>query len=93
MIGLMEWAASNAMLPFLDEGEISVGTAINIEHRAPTMIGALVKADAVLESHDDRFYVFRVTAHNGAAEIGRGTVTRGDCESGEGGGKAREAQF
>jgi fluoroacetyl-CoA thioesterase len=76
MIGLMEWAASNAMLPYLDEGEISVGTAINIEHRAPTTIGMAVKADAVLESENGRFYVFRVTAHNGKAEIGRGTVTR-----------------
>ncbi|MBZ5507636.1 MAG: thioesterase [Acidobacteriia bacterium] len=76
MIGLMEWAASNAMLPFLDEGEISVGTAINIEHRAPTTIGALVKSEAVLESHNERFYIFRVTAHNGLAEIGCGTVTR-----------------
>jgi predicted thioesterase len=35
-----------------------------------------VTAEAVLESHNERFYVFRVTAHNGAAEIGRGTVTR-----------------
>ena len=76
MIGLMEWAAANAMLPFLDEGEISVGTAINIEHRAPTTIGALVKTEAVLETQNERFYVFRVTAHNGKAEIGRGTVTR-----------------
>jgi fluoroacetyl-CoA thioesterase len=76
MIGLMEWAASNAMLPFCEPGEISVGTAINIEHRAPTTIGARVKAEAVLESTSGRFYVFRVTAHNGAAEIGRGTVTR-----------------
>jgi fluoroacetyl-CoA thioesterase len=76
MIGLMEWAASNALLPFCDEGEISVGTAINIEHRAPTTIGAVVKAEAVLESNSGRFYVFRVTAHNGVAEIGRGTVTR-----------------
>lgn len=76
MIGLMEWAASNAMLPFLDEGEISVGTAINIEHRAPTTIGARVKTEAVLESSEGRFFTFRVTAHNGAAEIGRGTVTR-----------------
>src|SRR5580765_6484872 len=75
MIGLMEWAAANAMLPYLDEGEISVGTAINIEHRAPTTIGARVKADAVLESSDGRFLVFRVIAHNGKAEIGRGTVT------------------
>ncbi|MGC2694800.1 MAG: thioesterase family protein [Candidatus Angelobacter sp.] len=76
MIGLMEWAAANALLPHCDEGEISVGTAINIEHRAPTTIGARVKAEAVLESNAGRFYVFRVTAHNGAAEIGRGTVTR-----------------
>ena len=76
MIGLMEWAASNAMLPYCEEGEISVGTAINIEHRAPTTIGARVKAEAVLESTTGRFYVFRVTAHNSAAEIGRGTVTR-----------------
>ena len=76
MIGLMEWAAANAMLPFLDEGEISVGTAINIEHRAPTTIGDVVKTQAVLESENGRFYVFRVTAHNGKAEIGRGTVTR-----------------
>ena len=35
MIGLMEWAAANAMKPYCDEGEISVGTAINIEHRPP----------------------------------------------------------
>src|SRR5215467_6874153 len=76
MIGLMEWAASNALLPYCDEGEISVGTAINIEHRAPTTIGARVKAEAILESNSGRFYVFRVTAHNGTAEIGRGTVTR-----------------
>ena len=76
MIGLMEWAAAKAMLPYCDEGEISVGTAINIEHRAPTGIGALVKTEAVLESTNGRFYVFRVTAHNGVEEIGRGTITR-----------------
>jgi fluoroacetyl-CoA thioesterase len=76
MIGLMEWAAANAMLEFCEQGEISVGTAINIEHRAPTTAGARVKAEAVLESSKGRFYVFRVTAHNGVEEIGRGTVTR-----------------
>ena len=76
MIGLMEWAAANAMKPFCEEGEISVGTAINIEHRAPTTVGAEVVAEAELESISDRFYIFRVTAHNGVKEIGRGTVTR-----------------
>lgn len=76
MIALMEQAASLAMAPFADPGEISVGTAINVEHRAATKIGAKVKANAVLESQNGRFYVFRVTAHNGEREIGRGTVTR-----------------
>ncbi len=76
MIGLMEVAAFNALLPFCEEGEITVGTAINIEHRAPTTPGARVKAEAELESISGRFFVFRVTAHNGVAEIGRGTVTR-----------------
>jgi fluoroacetyl-CoA thioesterase len=76
MIGLMEWAASNAMKSYCEEGEISVGTAIHIEHRAPTTVGAEVVAEAVLESIQDRFYIFRVTAHNGLKEIGRGTVTR-----------------
>src|SRR5512133_985102 len=62
MIGLMETAAYNALKPFCDQGEISVGTAINIEHRAAATIGALVKARAELESVDGRFFVFRVTA-------------------------------
>jgi fluoroacetyl-CoA thioesterase len=90
MIGLMEWAASNALAPYCEEGEISVGTAINIEHRAATSIGARVKAEAVLESNNGRFYVFRVTAHNGAAEIGRGTVTRAFVNPAKA--AAREAQ-
>jgi predicted thioesterase len=76
MIGLMEQAAFLALAPYGDPGEISVGTAINIEHRAATGIGATVTAEAVLESQAGRFYVFRVTAHNGEREIGRGTVTR-----------------
>lgn len=76
MIGLMEVAAANAMKPYCENGEISVGTAINIEHRAPTTIGQHVKAEAELESNNGRFFVFRVKAHNGVEQIGRGTVTR-----------------
>lgn len=76
MIGMMEQAAFLAMAPYCEPGEISVGTAINIEHRVATGLGATVKAEAVLESVNGRFYVFRVTAHNGEKEIGRGTVSR-----------------
>lgn len=76
MIRLMETAAFHALHPYSEAGEITVGTAINVEHRAATGIGATVKAEAVLESTDGRFYVLRVTAHDGKQQIGRGTVTR-----------------
>jgi len=76
MIRLMETAAFHALHPYCDEGELTVGTAINIEHRAATGVGARVKAEAVLESFDGRFYVLRVIARDDRQEIGRGTVSR-----------------
>ena len=76
MIGLMETAAFRALQPYCEGDELSVGTAINIEHRAATGIGALVKAEARLESGNGRFYIFRVSARDDVQEIGRGTVTR-----------------
>lgn len=76
MIRLMETAAFHALQPYCEGDEITVGTSINIEHRAASGIGARVKAEAVLESFDGRFYVLRVTARDDAQEIGRGTVSR-----------------
>src|SRR5580698_9385232 len=76
MIGLMETAAFLALQPYCEGDEISVGTAINIQHRAASGIGAHITAEAVLESFDGRFYTLRVTARDDAQEIGRGTVGR-----------------
>jgi predicted thioesterase len=76
MIGWMEAAGFHALLPFCEGDEVSVGTAINIIHRAPTGIGTTVKCEALLESFDGRFYTFRVSAHNGAEVIGYGTIGR-----------------
>ena len=76
MIRLMEIAAFLALHPYCDEGEITVGTAINIEHRAASGVGAHIRAEAVLESFDGRFYELRVMARDDTQEIGRGTVKR-----------------
>jgi len=76
MIRLMETAAFRALQPYCEGDEITVGTSINVEHRAASGIGAMIKAEAVLESFDGRFYILRVTAHDGTQEIGRGTVGR-----------------
>ena len=40
MIRLMETAAFHALQPFCEGDEITVGTSINIEHRAASGIGA-----------------------------------------------------
>jgi fluoroacetyl-CoA thioesterase len=76
MIRLMETAAFLALQPYCEGDEISVGTAIHIEHRAASGIGARIRAEAVLESFDGRFYLVRVTAWDDVQEIGRGTVGR-----------------
>jgi len=76
MIRLMEIAAFNALQPYCEGDEITVGTAINIQHRAASGIGTKIRAEAVLESFDGRFYTVRVTAWDDAQEIGRGTVSR-----------------
>jgi fluoroacetyl-CoA thioesterase len=76
MIRLMETAAFNALQPYCEGDEITVGTAINIQHRAASGIGARIHAEAVLESFDGRFYVLRVTARDDVQEIGRGSVGR-----------------
>jgi fluoroacetyl-CoA thioesterase len=80
MIGWMEVAGANALQPYCEGDEITVGTAINIEHLAACTVGAEVHCDATLETEDGRQYVLRVSARadqNGHTfEIGRGTVSR-----------------
>ena len=76
MIRLMETAAFYALQPYCEGDEITVGTSINIEHRAASGIGSRIQAKAVLESFDGRFYTVRVTASDDTQEIGRGTVGR-----------------
>ncbi len=76
MIGWMEAAGFEALLPFCEGDEVSVGTAINIIHRAATGIGATVKCEAVLEEFDGRFYTFQVSAHDGNEMLGHGTIRR-----------------
>jgi len=76
MIRLMETAAFHALQPYCEGDEITVGTAIHVEHRAASGLGSKVRVEAVLESFDGRFYTVRVTAWDDVQEIGRGTVGR-----------------
>lgn len=77
MIRLMETAGFIALQPYAEGDEITVGTKIEVEHRAATPAGAKVTAEAVVESFDGRFYTLRVRAWlDDKQEIGRGTISR-----------------
>lgn len=74
LVALMEAAAVNALV--LDEGESSVGTALEIKHSAATPIGLKVWAEAELVEVDRRRLVFEVKAYDDVEEIGSGRHER-----------------
>ena len=90
MIRLMETAAFHALQPYCEGDEITVGTSIHVEHRAASGIGTRVRAEAVVESFDGRFYTVRVSATDGSQEIGRGTVGRAVVSVGKFAAKVRK---
>lgn len=77
MIALMEKATCTACEDLLDEGETTVGTAINITHDKASGLGELVKATATLTQVDGRKLSFDVIAQDSKGDtIGKGTITR-----------------
>ncbi len=92
MIRLMETAAFHALQPYCEGDEITVGTSIHVEHRVASGIGTRVKAEAVVESFDGRFYTVRVSASDGSQEIGRGTVGRAVVSAGKFAARVRKSR-
>jgi predicted thioesterase len=76
MIALMERAAVSAVDPHLPAGYQTVGTRVDIEHLAPSPVGAQVTAHARLTAVDGRKFVFEVQAHDAKGVIGRGVHER-----------------
>lgn len=76
MVALMEQAASELCDKYIEEGLSTVGTALNIQHLAPTPVGAKVRAVATVTNYDGRKICFDVEAYDEAGLIGKGTHER-----------------
>ena len=76
MIALMEQAASSSLLPFLEEGQGSVGVHLDVSHEAATPIGMTVRAESEVTEINGKQIVFAVSAYDEAGLIGRGTHKR-----------------
>lgn len=76
MSALMENAAMTCLQSFLEEGQGSVGTHLDISHDAPTPIGMKVWAETTVTAVEGKKITFEVAAYDEAGEIGRGTHER-----------------
>lgn len=76
MIAAMEQAASELLAKHLQEGQTSVGTAVNIAHTAATPLGMRVTATATVTAVDGKRVDFDVSASDELGEIGHGTHSR-----------------
>ena len=76
MVALMEQAASELCDKHLSDGLSTVGTALNIQHLAPTPVGAQVRAIATVTEYDGRKACFDVEAYDEVGLIGKGTHER-----------------
>lgn len=76
MIALMEQAAYSSVAPYLEDGQGTVGTKLNVSHDAATPVGMKVWAESELCELDGRRLVFTVKAYDECGLIGQGTHER-----------------
>ena len=76
MIALMENTAMESVAPYLQEGEGTVGTLINVKHVAATPLGGEVRCECELVEVDRSRLVFTVRAFDGRGTVGEGTHER-----------------
>lgn len=76
LIGILERTARQAIAPFLEADERSVGVEIELRHFAPTPLGAKVTATARVISASRRFVDFQIEARDEQELILRGVHRR-----------------
>jgi fluoroacetyl-CoA thioesterase len=77
MIGLMERTCVDLTEPYLDPDEQTVGTHVDVRHRAPTKIGQSVTVTATLLEVKENKILYSVSATNDhSVKIGDGMHRR-----------------
>ena len=76
MVGFMEWACMEALRPYLEEDECTLGTMINVSHQAATPPGMQVTAQVRLLELDGKRTLWEIEARDEAELIGKGTHER-----------------
>lgn len=76
MISMMERTSIHLIQPYLEEGEGSVGTKVNVSHLAATPIGMKVRTKSTVQEIKGRRIIFAVETYNEKEKIGEGSHER-----------------
>lgn len=76
MMWYMEHAARNAVLPFMEDDEDTVGIDMQVDHSAPTPVGMEVVCNARIIQVDGRKLTYEIEAHDEKEKIGRSSHRR-----------------
>ena len=76
LVGILERTARQAIAPFLETDERSVGVELELRHFAPTPLGATVTATARVIGASRRFVDFQIEARDDRELILRGVHRR-----------------
>lgn len=76
LVGLCEEASVVALQGHLPKGQTSVGHTIQIDHVAPSKVGAQVTAEATLQKVNGRRLTFTVSVTDNRGLIAAGIVSR-----------------
>jgi fluoroacetyl-CoA thioesterase len=76
LVGLVEWACMQVLEPHLEPGEQSLGTHVDLSHRAPTPVGLLVKVSVRVEEIEGRRVRFAVRVADDAEVVSEGSHER-----------------
>jgi fluoroacetyl-CoA thioesterase len=64
LVGFIEWTCMQALQPFLEPEQRTLGIRVDLSHSAATPIGMQVTAEVVLEAVEDRKLRFKVVCHD-----------------------------
>ncbi|MBO4419640.1 MAG: thioesterase family protein [Oscillospiraceae bacterium] len=76
MIALIEETAWKSVVPYLEPGEGTVGTALDVRHVSATPVGLNVTCETELTLVDRRRLVFTVKVYDPFGLVGEGTHER-----------------
>lgn len=76
LLQIIEQAAGQCVSPCLEDGQVTVGASIDLQHLAATPVGMIVRAEAEIVTVEGRRVTFAVTAFDEREKIAEGTHER-----------------